>query len=101
MEQTTSSWQPYNAELYPDALVQFELIDVDAAQVADVQASIPPAAFSSLVQVHDEITQNSVKIATLEKDYWKLDGTFTLPSKNESNGECGYWSEDVSYTHLG
>ena len=96
MEQTTSSWQPYNAELYPDALVQFELIDVDAAQVADVQASIPPAAFSSLVQVHDEITQNSVKIATLEKDYWKLDGTFTLPSKNESNGECGYWSEELS-----
>ena len=89
-------WNPYQSVIVPNGEIQFELIDVDAADVAQVLSDTESAPFTNLSQTHDRITNNSKKLATLEKNLWKLDGTFEIPSKWEHNGECGWWSEPIS-----
>lgn len=96
MEDTSARWAPYVAERQVGAMIEFELIDVDAAKVASAAASVEGVAFTDIAQTHDEITQNSLKIATLEDNLWCLDGSWQLPKKNGINGETGWWSEKVS-----
>ena len=76
MQATSSVWNPYADEITPNAAVQFELIDVDAAEVASAAANVAGLSFTDITQTHDEITQNSLKLATLAPDQWKLDGTW-------------------------
>lgn len=96
MQSTSTAWQPYADTITPDANIQFELIDVDAAEVATAAASADGVAFTDIAQTHDEITQNSLKIATLEQNIWCLDGSWQLPKQSGENGETGWWSEVVS-----
>lgn len=95
MQGTSANYAPYVDEIRTDALVEFELIDVDAAQNAIVSADIPAASFSSLEQTHNKITQNSMKLATLEPTLWKLDGSYSLPNRVD-NLETGYFSSVLS-----
>lgn len=94
MEKVSARFTPYADRVSADVQVEFELIDIDAAEVAEVSASAA-CLISQLEQVHDSITLNSAKLATLEWDYWGLDGTFALP-KAQDNGEVGYWSAALS-----
>lgn len=96
MQATSSVWNPYADEITPNATVQFELIDVDAAEVASAAANVAGLSFTDITQTHDEITQNSLKLATLAPDQWKLDGTWILPRKEKTNGETGWWSSAQS-----
>lgn len=96
MQPTSAIWDPYADKITPDATVQFELIDVDAAEVASASANVAGAEFTDIAQTHDEITQNSLKLATLEPELWRLDGTWVLPSKERTNGETGWWSSAQS-----
>lgn len=96
MQATSSVWNPYADEITPNAAVQFELIDVDAAEVASAAANVAGLSFTDITQTHDEITQNSLKLATLAPDQWKLDGTWILPRKEKTNGETGWWSSAQS-----
>ena len=96
MQPTSAIWDPYADKITPDATVQFELIDVDAAEVASASAKVAGAEFTDIAQTHDEITQNSLKLATLEPELWRLDGTWVLPSKERTNGETGWWSSNYS-----
>lgn len=95
MQGTSANYNPYVDEIRTDALIEFELIDVDAAQTATATASIQPASFSSVYQTHNRITQNSMKLATLDRDLWKLDGSFSLPN-HVDNLETGYFSSVLS-----
>lgn len=96
MQPTSGAWKPYADKITPDATIQFELIDVDAAEVANAEANVAGVEFTTISQTHDEITQNSLKLATLEPVQWKLDGTWALPSKERTNGETGWWSSKAS-----
>lgn len=95
MQGTSANYAPYVDEIKTDALVEFELIDVDAAQTATPAANIPAASFTKLAQTHNRITQNSMKLATLEPNLWKLDGSYSLPNKTD-NLETGYFSNTLS-----
>jgi hypothetical protein len=45
----------------------------------------------------DNVTDVSAPIATLEPDYWRLDGTFILPlPPGRSNTQVGFWSAAMS-----
>ena len=92
----SQAWDPYRSVIVPNGEIQFELIDVDAADVTEVRANCANAPFTFLAQTHDRITDNSTNLATFEKNLWLLDGTFELPSREKSNGECGWWSEEIS-----
>lgn len=89
------TYLPYLSERKIDLEAIFELVDVDASSSAKVTAS-KGAFFSMPFQTHDKISYMSKKIATVEPDEWKLDGSFFLVKENLDNDEIGYWSENLS-----
>lgn len=96
MEEVSESYNPYASEIRASARAQFELIDVDAADMSSAAVNIEAVPFTELSQVTDKITENTRKLASLEQDLWALDGSFSLPNDDASNGETGYWSDAIS-----
>lgn len=85
---------PYTSPRFSDIKVQFEVVDVNAAEDATPMVT-SQAEISKLEQVHNRNTENTNKIATLEPNYFLLDGSFVLPDEND-NGEIGWWSGEIS-----
>jgi hypothetical protein len=85
---------PYSMERWSNARVEFDLTDIDAAEDATPIAT-SAAAISNISQTHDRVTEMSNKLATLEPDYFLLDGTFILPDESD-NDEVGWWSSEMS-----
>jgi hypothetical protein len=80
------------------ALVEFEILDVDSNTDAS-ETVTGEAYFSKSDQIYNQVRFMSGKYATLEEDYWLLDGSFTLPPRPEETGyEVGWWSEELSST---
>jgi hypothetical protein len=78
-----------------NAKVEFELLDVDAYADATVTVT-GEVAFSKKDQTTNLVRDMSGKYATLENDYWLLDGSFTLPPKAAESGyEVGWWSAAI------
>jgi hypothetical protein len=77
------------------ASVRFEILDTTAYKdnIKNVSSEVE---FSKSEQLTNKIRVPSNKIVTLEKDYFKLDGTFSLPPGTENVNEIGYWSRGVS-----
>lgn len=88
------SVNPYTSERWSDIRVKFELVDTDAAEDA-TPAATSEATISNLAQVHNRNDKMTKKMATLEKDYFLLDGSFELPDESD-NGEIGWWSGEIS-----
>lgn len=95
MQGTSANYAPYVDEIRTGAMIEFELIDVDAAQSATASCNTAAASFASLPQTHNRITQNSMKLATLEPNLWSLDGSYSLPN-HVDNLETGYFSSTLS-----
>lgn len=95
MVNSSSTYQPYADERRIKLEASFELIDVDAAQIASGVASTG-TFFSNFPQTYDKITYMSRTLATVEPDEWKLDGSYVLVRAEEFNDETGYWSQFVS-----
>ncbi len=85
---------PYILERWANFRVRFELVDVDAAEDADPSAT-SEAEISRLEQTHNRILVMDRKLASLEHNYFVLDGSFKLPNKTD-NGEVGWWSGELS-----
>lgn len=97
MQPTTPA---YRAAVYADdrwsaMRVQFQLVDVTAAEDAAPTAT-NECRLSNLRQTCDGVTAMGRKLATLEKDYWALDGTFEVPEANISRTQTGWWSGVLS-----
>lgn len=94
----------YNANIYPPpgvirrtaARVTYSLTAPDSKEGGEL--ILPDGnEFSRPDQVMNEIRALSAPIATLEPNYWRLDGTFVLPVAPESsNVEVGFWSSEMS-----
>ena len=95
MVQTSNTYNPYAYVRHCDIKAVFELIDVNAHLIATVTAS-DFCELSRFRQTHDRIESMSVKYASMECDYWRLDGTFILPKKNDTVSQNGWWSERIS-----
>lgn len=78
------------------AEIQFDFVDTTAKE--ETVPSFPTqAVFSKGSQILNNNTKKSIKIATLEKGFWKLDGTFmNLGYKDISNEEIGFVSDAIS-----
>lgn len=73
----------------------FEIIDTDAFN-DNVKSISSEASFSRKDQVTNKIREMSTKYATLEPNYWKLDGSFALPPKPDEDGfEVGWWGNNL------
>ena len=91
----TETYTPYADERKIKLEASFELIDVDASTLAIAEGSTG-TFFSKLEQTHNKIPYMSRKIATVEPNEWKLDGSYSLVRENKKNDEIGWWSERVS-----
>jgi hypothetical protein len=85
---------PYTKTRWCDIDVSFELADVTAADDANVSAT-SQAEISKIEQVCNGVRRKTHKLATLEKNYFLLDGSFELPDETD-NGEIGWWSNEIS-----
>lgn len=96
MEVTSGAYNPYASVIRSSANISFELIDVNAINVASVSANVAAAPFTATGQTIDHITQMTRKIATFEPNQWQLDGTWRLPRRKGVSGEVGWWSDSMS-----
>lgn len=94
MINNSATYLPYADERRIKLEASFELIDVDASVLATSRASTG-AFFSVLSQTHDKIPYMSKKLATVEPDEWKLDGSYSLVKESKDNDEVGYWSQYI------
>ncbi len=77
------------------AKVTFEILDVGAFE-NNTKTVTSQAEISRLGQITNKKREMSNKYATYEKDYFRLDGSFTIPPKqNEGGYEVGWWSGDI------
>ncbi len=78
-----------------DTYVTFEILDNTAYE--DNSISVPTEAIiSRKSQLTNKKRNMTHKYATFELDYFKLDGSFHIPPKqDEGNAELGYWSDDL------
>lgn len=78
------------------AEIQFDFIDTTAK--TDCTPIIPSQAiYSKADQILNDNTSKSIKITTLEKNFWKLDSSYiNLGYKDISNEEIGFVSEVIS-----
>ncbi len=78
------------------AEIQFDFIDTTAKEETEPSFSTQ-SVFSKGSQILNDNTKKSIKIATLEKGFWKLDGTYmNLGYKDISNEEIGFVSDVIS-----
>lgn len=94
MQTVSESYDPYPDERWSTARVTFELVDIDAAEDATPTVT-SEAEISKLAQTHNRVVEMEKKLATLEQNYFLLDGSFELPDEND-NGEVGWWSGEIS-----
>ncbi|QIB68622.1 hypothetical protein Ami103574_04495 [Aminipila butyrica] len=88
------SQNPYSPERWSNIKVSFELVDVDAAENAAASVT-SEAAISELAQTHDRVDGMDKRLASLEHNYFVLDGSYILPDERD-NGQVGWWSGEMS-----
>lgn len=78
------------------AEIQFDFIDTTAKEEATLNLPTQ-TVFSNGNQLLNDNINKSIKIATFEKNFWKLDGTYmNLGYKDISNEEIGFVSDAIS-----
>ena len=76
------------------ANIRFEILDL-TAYIDNVKTTPEEESFSKAKQLTNKIRKPSMKIATLEKNYFKLDGSFSLPPALNNDEEIGYYSKNI------
>ncbi len=94
MQPVSDNYNPYTDERWSNIRVVFELVDVDAAEDATPTVT-SQAEISKLEQTHNRVVEIEKKLATLEQNYFLLDGSFELLDETD-NGEVGWWSNEIS-----
>jgi len=84
----------YAAERHCDASAVFQIVDLTASSDMTPTAS-GSASLSQIAQVKNGVVNQTYKLATLEKDYLKLDGSAVFVDSGESH-ESGWWSSAIS-----
>ena len=72
------------------AVVRFEILDL-TAYIDNIKTTPEEEIFSKAKQLTNKVRIQSLKIATFEKDYFKLDGSFNLPPNANNKEEIGYY----------
>ena len=93
------TYLPYADTRCCGLLVTFKMVDVDAAETA-ASAVSDACEMAQVAQTHDRTEHPSYRYASLEQDYWRLDGSFLLPEKEQLPiQQTGWWSKRISDAH--
>lgn len=96
MLETSKEYNPYSDTRKCGILVTFEMVDIDAAETATPSVT-DECEMSKAHQTHNHTEGMAKKYAVLERDFWKLDGTFILPQKElVPDEQTGWWSDEIS-----
>lgn len=96
MLETAKGYNPYTDTRKCGIIVTFEMVDIDAAETT-IPSATDECEMSKLHQTHNSLEGMAKKYAMLERDFWKLDGTYILPQKDLVPYEqTGWWSEKIS-----
>lgn len=94
MRQVSETYHPFPRVREVDCRISFGVI---ARKAADAAISANDTAFfGSLAQTADEIDAVSAKWASLEPDFWRLDGTYDIMPDDASGLQAGWWSSVLS-----
>lgn len=81
---------------YTACKVIFDFTDVT---IVGDNKTISPSEINSITNANQILNKNrdrAIKLATFEKDKFKLDGSYQIPSQNYiENGEQGWWSSNI------
>lgn len=94
MRQVSEKYNPFPRVREVDCRISFGVIARKAADAA-ISAS-ETAFFGDLAQTADEIDAVSAKWASLEPDFWRLDGTYDIMPDDASGLQTGWWSSVLS-----
>ena len=96
MLETSKNYDPYTDTRKCGIIVTFEMVDIDAAETTTPSVT-DECEMSKVYQTHNHTEGMAKKYAMLERDFWKLDGTFVLPQKDlVASEQTGWWSEKIS-----
>lgn len=94
MRKTSANYNPFPHLRDADCRITFGVI---AEKTSNAQISANEAAFlGDLAQTADENGDISAKWASLEPDFWRLDGTYDLFPDDPDGLQLGWWSAAVS-----
>lgn len=99
MYTTSDPYKENQAAVYRDVWYEIEYaqIDPDARDTASVGETSPLTVFSNADEVINERTvSSSIKIASLEKDQYLLDGSMTQINPSQQAFEVGVWGSVLS-----
>lgn len=88
-------YRPFPAFRRVGVGVKFGVVDVTAKPGASASVS-EDGALPFVSRTINNIYSPSGKYASLERNLWRLDGTFDILPDNASTVETGWWSESVS-----
>lgn len=94
MRSTGTNYDPFPRTREVDCRITFGVIAAKTAD-ADITAN-EPAFLGSPAQTADGNDTMSGKWASLEPDFWRLDGTYDLIPDDTDGLQVGWWSQAVS-----
>lgn len=94
MRQVSETYNPFPRVREVDCRISFGVIARKAADAA-ISAS-ETAFFGNLAQTADETDAVSAKWASLEPDFWRLDGTYDIMPDDVDGLQVGWWSSVLS-----
>lgn len=95
---TSDSYNPFPAFRRVGVALKFSVIDVDAKNTI-IEKSAEKTTLGSVGATVDGNYSVPAKYATLERDFWALDGTFSIVP-DDPGDTLGWWS-DLLYTYAG
>lgn len=94
MRRTSENYNPFPRLREVDCRITFGVIDQNAKNAAI--SGNDAGFFPRYAQTVDGITGIGGKWASLEPDFWRLDGTYDIAPDNMDGVQTGWWSSDVS-----
>lgn len=95
MKSLSMDYNPYSDVRWIDFRVVFSLLDTQAAQLAAPSVS-DQAFISQLMQLTDNNDKMHGLFATLEPNFWALDGSMRILQDDYTNVQTGWYSSVIS-----
>lgn len=94
MRQTSEIYDPFRRVREVDCRITFGVMDQNAKNAAI--SGNDAGFFPRYAQTVDGVSEIGGKWASLEPDFWRLDGTYDIAPDNMDGVQTGWWSSDVS-----
>lgn len=95
MRTVSAAYAPYKPVRHVGINIQFRVVDQTARQGTTATA-YAAGALDRLPQTTDGVEEITAKYATLERNYWTLDGTAEILPDDLTDVETGWWGAALS-----